>query len=296
MIKRQLVFVFGAVVLLSVALTSSADAQSGFLAERSTTIVAPDPTSIPQFDPTLNNAQNSIISTVTITNDEVAAEDIGTDITRAFFTIEGLEHNRVSDLTVRVDYYPLGTNTSVASPTRTATLFERVGLTDNGSDAGNPADNGIIDNQNFDGFGALSNFDGAYRFENGGQSLFATATGLGDAATVPTLNSTSPGEPFYAASGANNGQVNLLQAFATDNSGNALQLPDIAGIYEFVISDRSNFLTNGTQSDNLNQIFTATNVTFQTAPVQLTPAIPEPGTASGMLLALIGLAARRRRA
>ena len=288
------VFSVGAMLLLTVALAGHANAQSGLVEARSTTVADPIPTPIPQFMVSpATDEQNTIFSTVTITDAQVAEEDNGGTISDAFFTIEGLQHDRLSDLTVRVDYYPLGTDTRTATPTRTATLFQRVGITDGGTDTGA---NGFVDNQNIDGFGAISNFDGAYRFQNGGSSLFATATAqtLGDDGVVPTLNSAGDGIPFYAATEANNVQVNLLDEFGTDGAENALTLPQIAGIYEFAISDRSNFISpTESQPVDADQFFTATNVSFQADVVA--PAIPEPGTASGMLVALIGLAARRRR-
>ena len=306
MMIRQQVFASGAILLLTVALTSAANAQapplvenSGFISARSSDLPVPPDTTIPQFIPGQTNEQNTIISTVTITNEQAAFVNNGGNINNTFFTIEGLEHERLSDLTVRVDYFPLGTDTSTANPTRTATLFERVGLLDDApvDNTAPPQDNGIIDNQNFDGFGSVSNFNGAYRFQDGGQSLFDTATNqnLGDDGVVPTLNSPSDGsQVLFAASGANNGEVSLFNAFA---GAGDLTLPQIAGIYEFAISDRSNFLTAGSfQPDQPvpPQIFTATNVAFQTgAP---TTAIPEPGTATAIVLGLIGFAARRRRA
>ena len=241
------------------------------------------PIEIADFNPALSNDDNTIISTVTITSGAVAAIDNGGTISDVFFTIEGLTHSHVSDLTVRVTH--LESN-------RTATLFERVGITDDGTDAGS---NGIVDNQNGDGIGANSNFSGSYRFQDGGDSLFAVANATADNAVVPTLNtSVIPQVPVYAASGANNGLVSLLSAFGTDGNGNALTLPDIVGTYQFEISDRSNQTTNTPvligNSGVTQQSFTRTNVAFQAA------VIPEPGSATAMLLGLIGLAARRRRA
>ena len=293
MMIRQRVLALGAMLLLTVALTSAANAQqAGLIEDRSTDVENPAPITIPQFNPDPTNDNDPTISTVTITAAEVGLIDNGGTITDAFFTIDGLQHDRVSDLTVRINYFPLGTDTSTANPTRTATLFERVGITDAGTDAGG---NGTVDNQNIDGFGAISNFNGAYRFQNGGESLFATATALEDEDVVPTLNSAGDDSQLvFAATGANNGQVNLLMAFGTDGAGNALTLPQIIGIYEFAISDRSNFIsTTVSQPADANQSFTATNVSFQAA--VSTPAIPEPSTATSMLLALIGLATRRRR-
>ena len=185
-----------------------------------------------------------------------------------------------------MDYTGTGANAGI---TRAATLFERVGITDGGSDTGA---NGIVDNQNIDGIGATSNFSGSYRFQDGGDSLFDVATNTPDGDVVPVLNSAGTGIPVYAATGANNGQVSLLSAFGTDGAGNALTLQDIVGTYEFSFSDRSNQTTNG-DVNGIDQRYTRTNVAFQA--VVPTPAIPEPATASGMLLALIGLAARRRR-
>ena len=127
------------------------------------------------------------------------------------------------------------------------------------------------------------------------------ASGTADNAIVPTLvTSATPQLPVYAASGANNGLVNLLNAFGTDGNGNALSLPDIVGTYQFEISDRSNQTTNTPvligNSGVPQQSFTRTNVAFQAAVGNGTPVIPEPGSATAMLLGLIGLAARRRRA
>ena len=123
------------------------------------------------------------------------------------------------------------------------------------------------------------------------------ASGTADNAIVPTLvTSATPQLPVYAASGANNGLVNLLNAFGTDGNGNALSLPDIVGTYQFEISDRSNQTTNTPVAPAGIQSFTRTNVAFQAAVGNGTPVIPEPGSATAMLLGLIGLAARRRRA
>lgn len=281
---RQNVFSVAAMMLLAVGLAGHANAQSGFIAENSEDDGSP--ISIPDFDPNLNNADNTIFSTVTITADDVAMIDNGGNIVDAFFTIEGLTHSHVSDLTVRVSYTGTGDNAGI---TRAATLFERIGITDGGSDTGA---NGIVDNQNIDGIGATSNFSGSYRFQDGGDSLFSVANNTADGAIVPTLNSAGIGSPVYAATGANNGQVSILSAFGTDGSGNALTLPEIVGTYQFSFSDRSDQTTNTlVPPQNILQSYTQTNVAFQAV-----NTIPEPGTASGMLLALIGLAARRRRA
>ena len=294
---RQNALSVAAMILLTVAISGHTNAQSGFIATNSDDSNG-DPTNnefgnpigstvaIPDFDPNLTNLQNTIFSTVTITDSAVDAIDNGGNIVDVFFTIEGLTHSHASDLTVRVDYTGTGANAGI---TRAATLFERVGITDGGSDTGA---NGIVDNQNIDGIGATSNFSGSYRFQDGGDSLFDVATNTPDGDVVPVLNSAGTGIPVYAATGANNGQVSLLSAFGTDGAGNALTLQDIVGTYEFSFSDRSNQTTNG-DVNGIDQRYTRTNVAFQA--VVPTPAIPEPGTASGMLLALIGLAARRRR-
>ena len=227
----QQVVAFGAMLMLTLNVASTANAQSGFIPGNSGN-PAGVPIEIADFNPALSNDGNTIISTVNITSGAVAAIDNGGTISNVFFTIEGLTHSHVSDLTVRVTH--LESN-------RTATLFERVGITDDGTDVGS---NGIVDNQNGDGFGANSNFSGTYRFQDGGDSLFAVASGTADNAIVPTLvTSATPQLPVYAASGANNGLVNLLNAFGTDGNGNALSLPDIVGTYQFEISDRSNQLS-----------------------------------------------------
>ena len=301
MITRQRVFAFGAILTLTVSLAGYANAQgSGFIAEPSSTTNT-DQISIPDFNPALDNAGNTFsspLSTVTITADDVAAIDNGGNIVDVFFTIQGLVHSHASDLTVRVDYTGTGLNAGV---NRTATLFERVGIEDDGTDLGS---NGIVDNQNGDGIGATSNFSGSYRFRddltNGpqGDSLFEVANATADNANIATLNSQGTGAPFYNASGANNGQVSLLSAFGKDGSGNALTLPEIVGVYTFTFSDRSSLTTNtlvsGNAGPNLEQSFTRTNVAFQA--VVPTNAIPEPGTATAMLIGLVGLAARRRKA
>ena len=305
MIIRQRVFVYGAMLLLSVALTSSAIAQvttpGTFLPANSDlsdgTNGFGDPigtrVEIPDFDPNLAggafpavNTLNTTFSTVTITQDDLDARgDNGQDIVDVFFTIEGLTHSHASDLTVSVAYTPEG----ATGATRTATLFERVGILDGGS--GNGA-NGFVDNQNGDGFGSNANLNGSYRFADRGTQLFAqAATSTGDNAVVPVLDPIT-GVPIYQATGATDQQVGLFSAFATDGNGNALQLVDIIGEYTFAISDRSNQTTN-VAVNGTEQSFTRTNVAFQTAAIT---AIPEPGTASAMLLGLIGLAARRRRA
>ena len=280
----QQVVAFGAMLLLTLNVAGIANAQSGFIPGNSGN-PGGIPIPIADFNPALSNDGNTIISTVNITSGAVAAIDNGGTISNVFFTIEGLTHSHVSDLTVRVTH--LESN-------RTATLFERVGITDDGTDVGS---NGIVDNQNGDGFGANSNFSGTYRFQDGGDSLFAVASGTADNAIVPTLvTSATPQLPVYAASGANNGLVNLLNAFGTDGNGNALSLPDIVGTYQFEISDRSNQTTNTPVAPAGIQSFTRTNVAFQAAVGNGTPVIPEPGSATAMLLGLIGLAARRRKA
>ena len=279
---RHQVVAFGAMLLLTVSVASTANAQSGFIPGNSGN-PAGVPIEIADFNPALSNDDNTITSIVTITSEAVAAIDNGGTISDVFFTIEGLTHSHVSDLIVTVTH--LESN-------RTATLFSRVGITDDGTDVGS---NGIVDNQNGDGIGANSNFSGSYRFQDGGDSLFEVANATADNAVVPTLDtSVIPQVPVYAASGANNGLVSLLSAFGTDGNGNALTLLDIVGTYEFEISDRSNQTTNTPVAPAGIQSFTRTNVAFQATAG--TPAIPEPGTATAMLLGLIGLAARRRKA
>lgn len=279
---RHQVVAFGAMLLLTVSVASTANAQSGFIPGNSGN-PAGVPIEIDDFNSALSNDDNTITSIVTITSEAVAAIDNGGTISDVFFTIEGLTHSHVSDLIVTVTH--LESN-------RTATLFSRVGITDDGTDVGS---NGIVDNQNGDGIGANSNFSGSYRFQDGGASLFEVANATADNAVVPTLDtSVIPQVPVYAASGANNGLVSLLSAFGTDGNGNALTLLDIVGTYEFEISDRSDQTTNTPVAPAGIQSFTRTNVAFQATAG--TPAIPEPGTATAMLLGLIGLAARRRKA
>ena len=279
---RHQVVAFGALLLLTVSVASTANAQSGFIPGNSGN-PAGVPIDINEFNPAESNADNTITSIVTITSEAVAAIDNGGTISDVFFTIEGLTHSHVSDLIVTVTH--LESN-------RTATLFSRVGITDDGTDVGS---NGIVDNQNGDGIGANSNFSGSYRFQDGGDSLFEVANATADNAVVPTLDtSVIPQVPVYAASGANNGLVSLLSAFGTDGNGNALTLLDIVGTYEFEISDRSDQTTNTPVAPAGIQSFTRTNVAFQATAGN--PAIPEPGTATAMLLGLIGLAARRRKA
>ena len=292
---RQRVFAFGAILTLTVCMTSLANAQlvedSGFIPEDSGN-PAGDPIDIAEFNPALTNAGNSILSTVTITGTDVAFVDNGGNISDVFITLEGLTHSHLSDLTVTVLHQESG---------RFATLFERVGIQDAGVDNGG---NGIVDNQNGDGDGFNANLSGTYRFQDGGDSLFQAAGDTADAAFVPTLNSDGPGLPVYAASGAGNGNVSLLTQLGT-SGGSPLTLPDIVGTYVFSISDRSNQTTNIDalgpnglvgNSGVPQQSFTRTNVAFQAAVGNGTPVIPEPGSATAMLLGLIGLAARRRRA
>ena len=290
---RQQVFAFVAILMVAVSLTGYANAQptgSGFIAENDDALVGAAPVVIPDFDPNLTtptvNLANTVFSTVTITSAEVAAIDNGGTISDVFFTIEGLTHSHLSDLVVSVTH--LESN-------RTATLFSRVGIEDDGTDLGS---NGIVDNQNIDGIGDSSNLGGSYRFQDGGDSLFVVAGATADDAIIPTLNSDGPGAPVYAASGVNNGPVGLLAAFGFDDDGNALTLPDIVGNYEFAISDRSNLTpvsdVIGNPSGVTFQSFTQTNVAFL-ATVD-GAAIPEPGSATAMLLAMVGFAARRRKA
>ena len=289
MITRQRVFAFGAILTLTVSLTGFANAQtltqdSGFIPANSNTAGNP-PTVIPDFVPGLSNNANTVFSTVTISASDVAFIDNGGNISDVFITLEGLTHSHLSDLTVSV----LHTNSG-----RMATLFERVGIEDDGTDVG---DNGIVDNQNGDGIGDSSNLSGTYRFQDDGDSLFQVAAATGDAVFIPTLNSQGAGLPVYAASGANNGQVSLLTQLATDGAGNALTLPQIVGTYQFAISDRSNQTTNVDAPGNSAvgfQSFTQTNIAFQAAAPGA--AIPEPGTATALLLGIVGLAARRRKA
>jgi len=267
-------------LLATVVLTSSANAQvnpdliedSGFIPSDSDSLAV---TPIPQFDPTLSNAGNTVSqnNTVTITQEDVDFVNNGGDITNVFFTIEGLTHSLLSDLTVRVTHL---------ESERTATLFERVGISDTSG--------GPIDNQNVDGVGSNANLSGTYRFQDDGASLFDAAAATADGAVVPTLGVAGN----YAASGAGNGLVSLFNAFAVDN-GNVLQLDDIVGRYEFSISDRSNLTTDTDVPPAGEQSFTRLNVAFQAVNTGPGPVIPEPGSAAGMLLALIGLASRRRR-
>ena len=285
---RQQALTFGVMLMLTVVSTGLANAQtliedSGFLPSFSEgTAVTP----IPQFDPNLSNIGNTVFSTVTITADDVAVVDNGGNISSVFVTIEGLTHSNLSDLTVSVRRVA-----DSGAVLRTATLFERVGIND--AEGNN---NGFVDNQNIDGQGSNANLSGTYRFQDGGSSLFEAANAVGDNGVVPTLvTSVIPQLPVYAPTGANGNDVDLFSAFATNDAGAALTLPEIVGTYEFLISDRSNQtpVTNvpvaGIQS------FTRTSISFQAAAAG-TPAIPEPGTAAAMLLGLIGLAARRRKA
>ena len=248
---------------------------------------------IPEFDENLPSfnidasvPQNTTFNTVTITQEAVdariAAGDTGPIIDMAF-TIEGLTHSHLSDLTVRLRH---------VESNRVATLFERVGITD-------PSPGGIIDNQNVDGTGDTSNFSGSYRFrDEAGDSersddLWLVASLTADDAVIPTLvTSDNSFLPTYEASGANNGDVTLFNAFGVGDNGESLTLQSVVGDWRFEISDRSNQTPVTDVPPALVQSFTQTNVFFDTAVV----AIPEPTTASGMLFALIGLAARRRRA
>jgi len=287
MITRHRVFAFGAILTLTVCMTGLANAQptgSGFITQDSGN-PAGTPIPLPDFVPGLSNTANTTFSTVTITAADVAAIDNGGIINDVFITLEGLTHSHLSDLTVSVTH--LESN-------RTATLFERVGISDDGTDVGS---NGIVDNQNGDGIGDSSNLSGTYRFQDGGDSLFVVAANTADAAFIPTLNSQGPGQPVYTASGANNGLVSLFSQLATDGAGNALTLPQIVGNYQFAISDRSNQTTNTPVTGNagplLGQSFTRTNIAFQAAAPGA--AIPEPGTATALLLGIVGLAARRRK-
>jgi len=231
---------------------------------------------LPDFDPSVNNVANTSLSTTTITASDLDPTRTG-PITNIFFTIEGLTHSHISDLTVRVRH------TALNGVERVATLFERVGITDTSG-------NGPVDNQNIDGIGATSNVSGTYRFQDGGTSFWDAAVAAGDNEVIDVLD-VAGGTflPVYSASGAENGLVSLNNAFI----GNGLTLNSVLGDWTFEISDRSNQTTNTPVPLAGIQSFTRTNVAFVTAEGS---AIPEPSTASGMLLALIGLAARRRRA
>jgi len=273
-------------LLATFALTNSSNAQvnpdlvedSGFIRADSGSLAV---TQLPQFDSNLNNDANTVFTTVTITEADVDFVNNGGDITDVFFTIEGLTHSHLSDLTVRVEH--LETN-------RIATLFERVGISDTNGPLGTP--NGFIDNQNIDGVGSNANVSGTYRFQDDGASLFDAAAATADGAVVPTLGAAGS----YAASGSGNGLVSLFNAFARDTDGSVLQLEDIVGDYQFSISDRSSLTTDTLVAPAGVQSFTRLNVSFQAAATGPGPVIPEPGSAAGMLLAMIGLAARRRRA
>ena len=281
MLIRQQAIVFCVTVLLSGMLTGTASADLPMNSGSQAVNLLPD------FVNGDSNEQNTSRSTITISEGNITAGDTG-PITDVFFTLEGLVHSNLSDLTVRVEYFPEGGPSGAGvTPTRIATLFERVGISDG------PDDNSFIDNQNVDGTGSSANLDGTYRFRDGGTSLFDTVAGEDTNFLVPTLGGVDDDFlPVYAASGAGNGLVGLTTIFGTDGAGNALTLTDILGTYDVTISDRSNQTTN-IEIGGQEQSFTQTNVFFVTAPP--TEAIPEPATASGMLLALIGLAARRRR-
>ena len=284
---RQQALALGAMLSLSVAMTSYAEAQnSAFINMPSTQPVGvPVNTPIPIGD--FGTATNTRISTVSITAADIAPIDNGGNIINTFFTIEGLTHSHLGDLTLRVAYFAPGVNSTIpANATRSATLFERVGIV-----ADTNLNGTVPDDQDLDGDGFSSNFNGSYRFQDGGSSLFTVAAATDNNDVVPTLNSAGTGLPVYAASGAANGLVGLSNAFAGNGT---FTLSDIVGDYVFTLSDRSNETTNTPVAPtNLLQSFTRTNVAFQTGPAT---AIPEPGTASAMLLGLIGFAARRRRA
>ena len=284
MIIKHRVIAFSAMLSLIVFSTGSAIAQTtnpGTLLDvRSATLDDTTRTLIPDFDGTPTD--DTRFSTVSITaQDLIDAGDNGQEIVDVFFTIEGLVHSHVSDLTVGVAFTPTDPN----SPNRAATLFERAGISDPSI---------IANNQNGNSnFGATANLNGSYRFGDNGAQLFAAAASAADNNEVITrVNEPTEGATIYRATGATDGFVSLFDAFATDGAGNALTLTDIIGTYTFAISDRSNLTTNNALV-GVPQSFTETNVAFQTAP---TTAIPEPGTATATLLGLIGFAARRRRA
>ncbi len=233
--------------------------------------------SIPEHDPALSNSENTTISTVTITAADIDPGDTG-PIVDVFFTIEGLTHSHLSDLTVRVRH---------RETNRVATLFERVGIIDESG-------NGGIDNQNVDGDGDSSNFSGSYRFRDDGDSLWGVALATSDDEVIPTLN-TQDGSflPVYAASGAQNGDVGLFSIFATNDSGASNTLQSVIGNWDFEISDRSNQTPVTDVPPALIQSFTRTNVFFDT---EVVVAIPEPGSALALLLGLAAATSRRRRA
>lgn len=278
-IKQQVAF--GVAVLLTAVLSGSVPADL----PKSSGDASVKP--IPQYDPTLDNdplldlnQENTTISTVTITEDDITPGDTG-PIIDAFFTIEGLTHSHLSDLTVRVRH---------RETNRVATLFERVGLVDFNN-------NGGIDNQNLDGIGDDSDLSGSYRFRDGGSSLWDVAENTANGDEIPVLiTQDNSFLPVYAASGSSNGEVGLYAIFGTDDSGTPLTLESVIGNWDFEISDRSSETTDTLVDDQEGnprvQSFTRTNVYFATEAV----AIPEPATASGILLGLVGLATRRRRA
>lgn len=118
-----------------------------------------------------DNSPTGYVSTVTITDSEVIQE--------AAFSIEGLQHFWIGDLTITVDHSTSG---------KSAVLVHRVGTTANPNSVGDSSD-----------------VNGTYTFEDGNASIWS------EAASGDTDYVVNPGT--YDASGVNEAIVNLNSIF-----------------------------------------------------------------------------------
>ena len=119
-----------------------------------------------------DNSSSGYVSTVTITDSEI--------IQNATFSIEGLTHSWIGDLTITVAHSTSG---------KTATLLHRVGMTSSPSSTGDSSD-----------------VNGTYMFQDGNGSIWSEAA-LGDSSYV-----VRPG--VYSASGMNEAIVSLDSIFS----------------------------------------------------------------------------------